>query len=144
MEIAGRGGFVGVEVAMGINPDQTQMTAASRTGDRTEGQAVVAAQDEGQAAALHGTGNALCQLVTDGNDTVQVAQTIFAGITSFTDRHMNISQIAGLAAAGLQIVLQPGIADGAGTHIHAAPSSAIIDGDADDIDMHVSSYWFRV
>ena len=54
------------------------------------------------------------------------------------DRHFDIALVVDFITEFFEFLLQVGIADGAGTHVDAAPVGADVEGNAQNIDVHIS------
>ena len=81
MEVAGRGQDGGVEIGMGVQPENLEPpsalpTMAGNSADRTNGEAVVATQDDGQVLARQFRAYRIVYAVVPGHDFRQVSESV--------------------------------------------------------------------
>src|SRR5688500_1476763 len=126
-----------VDVAMRIDPDDAG--PASTAGDareRPDRHRVIAADDERERPAALDPPHALGKRLDDADDLARVARTVVLGLALDPIGHLKVAVVLDRVTECLEAPAQPRIPDRRGSHIDAAPASAEVHRDADDLDLY--------
>src|SRR5215204_639081 len=97
---------------------------------------MIAAQYQRKASALNGGGNCATYAPSHRDDTVNIFQFGVSDLTHLLNGHFNIALIFNGMTHLLKFILQVGIANGTGAHIHAAAPGTQIDRHTNKVNLH--------
>src|SRR5919112_58271 len=136
MDVAGGGGLMGVEIGVGVGPDQAgpfPRCGARDPRDGAYGDGVVPAQEDGEEPVGDDGRGPLCDLIAHALYGGEVLD-VFARIDHFGDRHPGVSEVGDPVAEVLQRVFDTGVAYGARSHVDAPSVLAEVHGHAEEAD----------
>ncbi len=137
MDIAGRACLAGIEVAVGIEPDDADLPAgAGGAADRAERDAVVAAQHDRQRPCREPFFHAIGQRLDGRDDLRQVLEARVTRLAGLRLGNGDGVEVIYVVSERLQLLGEVGVTDGARPHVHAAAVGAEVHRDANQTDMH--------
>ena len=137
VDVAGGRGVRGVDVGVGVDPDQADLLPPAavklgHAGDRAGGQGVVAAQHQRRHALFEGLDHGLGGARAGFGDLLQIAGVSCCRRLGFGNLDADVAAIGDLVAEGFKARFEAGHAHGRGAHVHAAAAGAHVEGHADD------------
>ena len=125
---------------MGIEPDQAQRLALSgemiaRTGDRADGDTVVATEHQRHAALAEAAFDFLAQGFTRREDRRLVTQLAGADLLGLRNHHVDVAAVDDLVSQRFEPLLEFRDAYRGRAHVNAAAARAEIHGNADNFDV---------
>src|SRR5271154_6617659 len=117
MDIAAGRGFGGVDVGMGVDPDEANLfilapVELGDTGDGSRGDGVIATQDDRRHAFFEGANDHFGGPGAGLGDFVQIACVPLASLLGLGDGDGDVAAVVYFVAEGLQAGFESGDADG--------------------------------
>lgn len=139
MDVAARSRLWRVDVGVGVEPDDAERNVGSRelghrAGDGADGNGVVAAEDEGEAAGVENFANGFRECAVDGEDGVDEAQVGASAGDGFGDGDGQVAEVLDIVAESGEACVDTCDAQGGGSHVYAAAARTEVEWDADDAD----------
>src|SRR5690606_8947294 len=130
-----------VEVAMRVHPDDAERALRSHAADRADGHGVIAAQEDGEVLRAALPGDVVDGLAGRGDGT-EMAHPAAARLHPALSAHGvlvalgygDVARVVHIVAQAHEAVVEPGVADGARSHVDAAALLPQVHGYADDLD----------
>src|SRR6185503_4855755 len=134
VDIATRRSIGGIDVRVGIDPDDADFLVlpavkVGYAGDRTCRDGMIAAEHEGCHPLFQRPGHSLCCPCTDLRDLFQITRVRASEVLGFGNIDGHISTVFHVVAESLQAGFKSSHPHCGGTHIHATPARAHVEGD---------------
>jgi hypothetical protein len=139
MDIAGGGGFGGVDIGMGVEPDDADflILAAKElryAGDGAGSEGVISAEDEGSHSILKALNDGFGSVGAGIGNLGEIAGIGGAGALGFGDFYADVATVGDLVAEFFEMGFKPGNTDGGRAHIDATAACAEIERNAKDVN----------
>ena len=134
MDIPRGGRFSGVEIGMGIDPNDAHPLIAHRR-DSPNADGMVAAEKDKGFLMFQASARVHIDFVTYTGDAVEMSGLAGIGRLIFRQRDEQVALVPHLITQRAEIVVQPGVTQRAGAHVYPAPPLTKIHRNAEDADV---------